>query len=126
MNERMCVWDKGRSSPVVQAEEEKQTMMSCHVCELACTLTQICRDGLCSWVVRFSTQAPMKFKVDVNVLSVEDVPGKAERVVVVVVRYHMRVHIRIRMRTDHGKRERENFSLAVLYLYLCIEERKES
>ena len=30
-------------------------------------------------------KVPMKFRVDVNVVNVEDVPGKAERVVVTVV-----------------------------------------
>ena len=47
----------------------------------------------------------MKFKVDVNILSVEDVPGKAERVVVAVVRLsHTHTHTHTHIHTqEHGR-----------------------
>ena len=61
-------------------------------------------------VVRFlPLQAPMKFKVDVNILSVEDVPGKAERVVVAVVRLshtHTHTHTYTHKSMDAESREK--------------------
>ena len=66
----------------------------------------------------------MKFKVDVNILSVEDVPGKAERVVVAVVRLshtHTHTHTHLHTRAWPLNQERNSYMS-----YLCNGDRNAS